>query len=115
MGEHITKRQAIAALNSVKRQFRAYADDCPCGEPKLYAPGERDDCTTWCIAWDCHSPYEWAYRAFVGGFDDEMYHMAREFVSHEQAQKSARSNPVTSPKGVRPEPYYSWLLGLYKD
>ncbi len=111
MTKHITRRQAEETLQIILQQFRPYvADD---SKPVLYEPGHHSD--SWSIGWD-DGPYEWTYRAFVGGFDEEIYFLALDAgTTKEAAENMAKMPAVNPPKGVFPEPINGWCLGLYPD
>ncbi len=112
MSDTITRKQAEAALASVREQFAAYLGD-GADQPSLKDPGE--ECHAYAIAWE-GGPYEWTYIAFDGGFDDEMYLAARDAgATDEQARNAASKPAVKPPAGVFPDPVNHWCLGLYPD
>lgn len=111
MSTPISREQAEATLAAVKAQFAAYltGDIDP---PVLCEPFTQIT-FHWSIAWE-DGPEGWAYRAFIGGLDEELYDLAREAgADPRRATAIATSGPASRPAGVAPEPYYGWLLGLY--
>lgn len=108
----ITRKQAEAALAAVKEQFKNYIA-AGYREPELREPGTES--SHWAIAWD-EGPFEWTYRAFEGGVDEELYYLAKDAgADKERARSIATDAGITAPKGVFPEPINSWCLGLYPD
>ena len=131
----ISKAKAEAALAAVKEQFKVYLEpmvmeaftatdgteypertyppECP--EPTLI---EDWDGPGWAISWEC-GPSEWALLVNGGGTSEESRELvaaaAKEFgADPAQALASMKQiEPVTWPKGVFGEPYYSFLLCLY--
>lgn len=108
MPDTITREQAEKALAAIKLQFRNYLDDTD--QPTLFEPGTQ--CSGWAIGWEA-GPYEWTYRAFQGGFDEEMHQLAREFVDDTEAHRMATDRGTPCPDGVFAEPVNTWCLGLY--
>lgn len=106
----ITHNQAEAALTTVREQFATYITRCGHG-PALYEPGFHDSC--WTIAWD-DGPFEWALRAFQGGFDVEAYRLAKGAgATPSAARERATTDQYPAPPGVFVEPVTTWCLGLY--
>jgi hypothetical protein len=107
----ISEAQARQCLAAIERQFAPYIDQT-C-RPTLAKPGEQ--CSGWAIVWE-DGPDEWALRAFHGGHDEELYHLAREAgATPEQARRTAQVGGVPCPAGVFAEPVMTFVLGLYPD
>lgn len=106
----ISELQARACLAAIESQFAAYVTgSC---RPTLAHPGEQ--CSGWAIVWE-DGPYEWAYRAFQGGDDEEVYHLALDAdFTPCQARRAAQVGGVPCPDGVFAEPVMSFILGLYR-
>jgi hypothetical protein len=106
-----TKRQAQSALRAI-RKFYGYKPG-EYGGPQLVEEYHGWHSTTRnAIVWE-EGPFEWAIRASLGGFDEEMYHDLREFMTNEEAIYKAQVLPVKVPKGTYLEPINSYSLGLY--
>lgn len=103
-----TKRQAQTALRAIRKAYG-------------YKPGEEggpqlvEEYHGWyqtyrnAIVWE-EGPFEWAIRASMGGFDEEMYHDLRPLMSNEEAIYKAQVLPVKAPKGTYLEPINSYSL-----
>lgn len=118
----LTKKKAQQCLKAIEKQFanefdpKAGAGD----RPTLYEPGFHADC--WTIAWEGN--YEWTYRAFHGGVNDEMWHLAFNTArqdggcpveeAREHAHRIAKTPDFPCPDGVFAEPVNGWCLGLYR-
>lgn len=107
-----TKRQALSALRSIRKAYGYKPGEE--GGPQLVEEYHGWYSTTRnAIVWE-EGPFEWAIRASMGGFDEEMYHDLLEFMPREQAAEKAKSEPIKVPKGTYLEPINSYSLGLYK-
>lgn len=135
MTSKITRAKAEAALAAVEEQFRSYV------EPTTYPAFTAADGTEfpaetlgplapkptlvedwnggWAICWE-DGPDDWAYRATMGGSSEEervlVASAARENGVDPQTAVDRYvkdDEPVTWPKGVYAEPYYSFVLCLY--
>ena len=75
-----------------------------------------DRMVPWLITWES-GPYEWAYRATMGGINEEVsIILSTEFgVEASQAAKSATERVIEFPEGVLAEPYHSFSLALSED
>lgn len=107
--KNLTKAKAQQALKAVEQQFAVYIEAGYDG-PKLYEPGHQ--CSGWAIGWE-EGPYEWPYRAFEGGTDEELFELAQAEVGAEGAAKLANDPGAACPEGVFAEPVNHWCLGLY--
>ena len=108
--KQITREQAEACLAAVKKQF-ASTIGAGYPEPKLCEPGDLAE--SWTIVWE-EGPFEWTYRAFQGGFDEEIYTLARDAgATEEQATKTATDDGVPTPAGVWTEAKNHWCLCLH--
>jgi hypothetical protein len=131
----ITRAKAEAALAAVVEQFKSYVEPTTmeaftaedgteypaetfgptCPMPKLIedwnGPG-------WVISWE-EGPDDWAFRATTGGTSEEerilVASAAQEFGHDPQAAvaRMKADEPITWPRGVEAEPYYSFVLSLY--
>lgn len=120
MSDKITREQAEAALAAIKAQFKSYTEPLVIdgedfgptvtSEPVLV---EDYDGEGWAIVWE-EGPDEWAFRATTGGTSEEervlVAEANREFGGNLAVPED---QPVTLPKGVYAEPYYSFVLSLY--
>lgn len=112
----VTKRQAEAALNAVRRQFRSYLEPFDGYGPMCPEPTLNMD-------WDGHvailwedGPSEWAHRATVGGSSEEdRCLLAAANVEFGTSVAVREDEPITWPKGVEAEPYYSFVLVLFPE
>jgi hypothetical protein len=106
-----TKRQAQSALRAI-RKFYGYRPG-EYGGPQLVEEYHGWYSTTRnAIVWE-EGPFEWAIRASLGGFDEELYHDLKGFMPSEQAAEKAKQQPIKMPKGTYLEPINSYSLGLY--
>lgn len=114
MSSRILSRElAEAALQAVIAKHQAYID-AGC-EPPILLPPERSmsqDC--WEIVWE-DGPFEWAYRASLGGVDEELAELAADVMPRDRAVALATEQPGTFPAGVYVEPYSDFRLCLYRD
>lgn len=110
MSENITRQQAEQALALVRKQFAAECQGLEAESlPRLFEPGFHAD--SWVITWE--GTFEFGYRAFRGGLDEEVYNLATEAgATHEQAEKLATMEKVEPPAGVWTEPLNSWSVAL---
>ena len=112
----ITRPQAEAALAAVKQRYAAYMQPVVLDSftiPGLPEPVLEQIEGTWMISWE-DGPSEWAYRASMGGSSEEdraLFAAASQEFGTEM--KPSEETPVTWPKGVHAEPYFSFVLGLY--
>lgn len=105
-----TKRQAQSALRAI-RKFYGYKPGDEDG-PKLVEEYHGWYSTTRnAIVWE-EGPFEWAIRASLGGFDEEMYHDLKEFTTLSEAGRLAQQQPIKMPKGTYLEPISSYSLQL---
>jgi hypothetical protein len=106
----LTRSRAEKALAAIRAQFATDVEGSGT-EPTLYEPGYHTE--GWSIGWE-EGPHEWTYRAFGGGFDDELYGLALEAgVDDERAQRMATDDGYPCPAGVFAEPVNHWCLALY--
>lgn len=112
----VTRQQAEAVLQAIRTQFSAYVQAEGITEELLRPLSDDDlpqlvedyDGAPFAIVWESNSPYEWAYRVFEGGVDEEMTELASEF-----GGGVVRTPAVTEPEGVHCEPLMSFILGIY--
>lgn len=102
----ITRLQAEKSLTAVIEKFSAYTED---GSNLPVLVESWTDSGDWAICWE-EGPFEWALLANHGGVDEELASLGEEFGYTPQPLA-----PVVWPKGVFGEPYYSFVLALYKD
>lgn len=107
-----TKRQAQTALRAIRKAYGYKPGEL--GGPRL-----AETYHGWynsypnAIVWE-EGPFEWAIRASMGGFDEEMYHDLKGFMSDEEAAEKAKQEPIKMPKGTYTEAIDSQALALYK-
>lgn len=111
--KRVTKAEATKTLNAVKRMFKAYIDGN--NGPTLIKDWEWGWTTInrydWAIVWE-EGPFEWTYRFPGGGFDEEMFHLAREF-GDDHARRLATRPGVELPEGVWTEAITSWATAIH--
>lgn len=102
----ITREQAEAALAAVQERYKGFEDEITLIE-------NWDRTVPWLITWE-EGPYEWAYRATMGGVNTEVAsELAAEFgTSRRRAVRAALESPIVFPPGVFAEPYHSFSLTL---
>lgn len=131
MDDTVTREEAEAVLRLVEKKFASYL------KTFAYTPGQGFDFDTlvdvpeterphlvedyqgtgrWAISWESGSPSEWAYcdlgTAYV---DEEIAGQLRDEFRAKNATRLASSDGVQGmPKGVIAEPFYSFVLVLYK-
>lgn len=106
----LTKRTAEHCLAAITKQFASYLQ-AGVEHPILKPPNENR--RHWTVAWD-DGPQDWALRAFVGGFSEELYHLAMDAgVVPQEAALTAIDRSVECPAGVHAEPIGLYELGLY--
>ena len=107
-----TKRQAQSALNAIRKAYGYKPGDE--GGPQLVEEYHGWYSTTRnAIVWE-EGPFEWAIRASMGGFDEEMYHDLKQLMPSEEAAQKAQQQPIKVPKGTYLEPISSYSLALYR-
>lgn len=108
----ITKRLAEKTFAAMRKQFAAYLPDNPAEGPFLRRRYETSG--HWEIVRE-GGPYDWPMRAFVGGWDSEIYHLALDAgATRQEADRLARSEPkIPAPADVFTEPVNGYTLGLY--
>lgn len=105
----VTEQQASQVLELVRRQCLPYWESCSDQErPTVDLTGGHP-----VIRWEVGSPSEWALRFPHGGTDEEMGHLAEEFVGYRAACKAAVVEPVVLPAGVSVEAIDSFTVALY--
>lgn len=107
----ITREQAEAALAAVRKRYAGYDD---VNEIALIQDwGSRYGRVAWLITWES-GPYEWAYRAAMGGINEEVAtDLVTEFgTTPQKAGKLATEREIRFPAGVLGEPYDSFSLTL---
>lgn len=108
-----TKRQAQTALRAIRKAYGFKPGEDDGIGPKLVEEYHGWYSTTRnAIVWE-EGPFEWAIRASLGGFDEELYHDLKDFLPREEAIEKAKQQPVKVPKGTYLEPINSYSLGLY--
>lgn len=107
----ITREQAEAALAAVRARYRNYDD-----VDSITLIENWDGRVAWLICWE-DGPFEWAYRATMGGVNEEVATILwTEFgASATRAGKLAMEREIRFPSGVLAEPFHSYSLGLYED
>lgn len=98
----ITRAQAVASLESVKKQFNAYIQ-------AGYAPPvlmEDFDGKDFVLVWE-EGPYEWTYLCPQGGHDEEL--------SAEAGMAMSWDPAPDWPEGVWAEPVNHYSLALYPE
>lgn len=109
----VRKSDAEKVLAAVRNTYSAYVE--PGYGPTLvenYRWSETSPAAPYAIVWEEGSPYEWTYNFPGGGFDEEMYFLAREF-GEDVARRLATKAPTELPDTVFVEPIYSFVLGIY--
>jgi hypothetical protein len=113
-----TRKAAEKVLQNVRDRYPdphpEYAS--PDDQPKIL-PGSHEALQTedaWVISWES-GPFEWALRYTMGGFDDEMYHLAVDEIGQERARAMATEDAAPRVDGVFVEPINSFSLGVYPD
>lgn len=105
----LTRKQAMAALAVVKKRYTRYPG---IDTLKLYKDWED---APYALVWE-EGPYEWAYRAVMGGINDEVATLLMdEGIKPADAGRRSTEEPLTWPDGVQAEPYYTYALALYED
>lgn len=95
---NVTRRQAEATLNAVKRQHKAWITGLG-NEPKLVENWNwTGNPTRWAIVWE-EGPYEWAIYFGMGDYVEEEF--------------GTKVKGVALPKGVWTEAITSWSIGVY--
>lgn len=137
MTRPLSKQLAEAALAAITTQYKAYIEPYECPDGTVYPGSEPPvlvenyaDTGHWAITWES-GPDEWAYRAFTGGFSEELYTLGypdalavarnekglvgeeAEQWAADQASSVATEQGTACPKNVHAEPYYSFVLALY--
>jgi hypothetical protein len=115
----VTRAQAEAVLALVEQKYSAYVRTYPWVDGKFdftrtvlvsdenrpqiveYQVGEND--TQLAIVWESNAPYEWALEPLTENSVDPEFGFGI---------KGAKGD---MPKGVRAEPYFSFVLVLYKE
>lgn len=120
----VTREQAEAVLEAVKERYRSYwetGDKYAPQPPKLVENWDWLDSgpTAWAIVWE-EGPFEWAYRATSGGFDEEAALLIADAIGPEATRERARAGdfteqPVAVPAGVWLEPVTTWAVGIYES
>ncbi|GAC1533618.1 MAG: hypothetical protein NVS3B1_28010 [Marmoricola sp.] len=122
----ITRKQAEQALAAVRAQFARYLEPLDMGDGTVYPATmpEPKLSMDWggevAILWE-EGPDEWAMRATGGGTSETerimIANAAKEFGYDPQAavDRMKVDEPITWPKGVYAEPYYSFVLCLYPE
>lgn len=105
----VTQEQAEEVLAKIKEQFAAYLGDGADDEPVLIKDYAHHR-APYVVSWES-GPSEWAYRAFVGGIDEELTEMVQEF----QPGSVMHTDPVAEVPGVFCEPVTSFMLGIYEE
>lgn len=107
MTRQITKEKAQECLAALKEQFKTHVQE---GYTfTLHEPGFHAD--AWTIA--CEGIENWTLYAFVGGFDEEVYHLAVDEFGVQRAREMAQQKGVPCPAGVFVEAVNHWCVGLY--
>jgi len=110
----ITQEQADAALAAVKAQYRHYLEAGYDG-PQLLPPGHQfNPALGWMVMWE-DGPYEWAYRAGVGGVDEELLTLAADEPALGKAvavELATEPEPTGYPAGVFVEAWFSYAVWL---
>ena len=118
--EMVTRKQAEAVLALVEQKYRTWVMTWPvvdgymnfdaplvpvadCDRPQIREWEVRDGETQLAIVWESNAPYEWAMEALTEASVDQ------EFGGRVAAARGAM------PKGVYAEPFYSFVLVLYKE
>jgi hypothetical protein len=109
----ITREKAEATVRAIEGQFKSFIEAYDGrSRPILLDPDTHAD-DAWSVAWE-DGPDEWAYHAFAGGIDEEVYHLAIDAgATTDQAITTATVKPHACPTGVYVEAYYSFVLCLY--
>lgn len=133
----LSKALAEKAHAAIIAHYRAYLEPYDYGDGRT-TPGDPPpvlvenymDTGHWGITWE-EGPDEWAYRAFTGGFSEELYTLAypdalavarndkglagedAERWAAERAREIATDKGAVCPAGVQASPYYSFSLVLY--
>lgn len=114
----LTREQAEAALEVIKKQYAIYVEGVDGYEPLCPLPvlvEDWADVVGWQIVWE-EGPEDWAYRAFVGGTNEEIYQlMIDEGVESGKAATLSRDPVTAKPEGIFTEPYNSFVLSLYPE
>lgn len=110
----VTRKQAEQVLAAVRSRHEGYWGDSESSAPKLVENWDwlESGPTRWAIVWE-EGPYEWAYRASMGGTDEEMTSL----VADEFGSGAARAVKLEEPlrvSGLFLEPVTMWALGIYE-
>jgi hypothetical protein len=106
----ITREQAEAALAAVRDRYKNYDD-----AHEITLIENWEDQVAWLICWE-DGPFEWAYRAAMGGVNEEVSTtLVDEFgADAASAVRVSTEQAIRFPSGVWVEPYHSYSLGLYE-
>jgi hypothetical protein len=132
--EMVTRKQAEAVLALVEKKFSSYLKtfgttpdgridfdtivDVPESDRPHIVEWETDHAgTQLAIVWESGSPDGWAYGDLADTYvDEEVATVLRDEFQARNAERLANVDGVQGmPKGVHAEPYYSFVLVLYKE
>jgi hypothetical protein len=118
----VTLAQATKALEAVKSQYRAHwdtGDRYAAQPPKLVQNWDwlESGPTPWAIVWE-EGPFEWAYRAAMGGLDEEACALASDLIGEDEVSRKVKEErfgveePVATPGGYYLEPVTTWAVSI---
>jgi hypothetical protein len=124
----VTRKQAEQVLAAIKKRYAGLLETDPelpslrpWPPPKLIENWDFLDSgpTPWAIVWE-EGPDEWAYRAAMGGLDEEVCHLAADEIGRSKVARKVRDEgfameePLQVLKNVHLEPVTTWALGIYE-
>lgn len=116
----VTRQQAETVLNRIKTQYRAHWEPDERCAPKLVENWDwlESGPRRWAIVWE-EGPFEWAFRASMGGFDEEAALLTADHLGEEETRARAKAGrfnvePIEMPKGTFMECVTSWAVGIYE-
>lgn len=126
----VTREEAQAVLALVEKKFSSYLKTWPVVDGKLDFDAELIDVPEyerpklvenydgkdWAIVWE-GGPFEWAYADLADAYvDEEAAVTLRDEFQAKNATRLASTDGVQGmPKGVVAEPFFSFVLVLYKE
>lgn len=109
----VTRAHAEQILGAL-RQRHAIEPNDPDG-PKVVENWDWSDSgpVSWAILWE--GDYDWPRLAEDGGLDEEIANELLDFMSPEEAKRSATRYPLAVPDGIRIQAINGWAISIHEE